>query len=141
MPAIQEGYKIRVYDQHDDLINEMTSLYIDGSSLLPETMNLAQISESGTNKANHELNDLTVSIESVTPISSTGFCYVKYTFPPEFNLTSFDTDDIVATGMFVDRYGKAITSVSYHNFEDQNDTIKWVVLFGCNFDPEEKTEE
>ena len=119
----------------------MTNLSIDGSSLLAETLSLDSINHSVTNKANGELNDLTVSFESLTPINSMGFCYVKYTLPPEYNLTKFDTDDIVASGMFVDGNGKPVTSVSEHNFEDESDPEKWVIIFGCNFDPEEKTSE
>jgi hypothetical protein len=141
VPTIQEGYKIRVYDQHSELINEMTNLSIDGSSLIAETLSLDSISHSVTNKANGEINNLSVSFESKTPINSMGFCYVKYTFPQEYNLTKFDTDDIVASGMFIDGNGKPVTSVSEHNFEDESDPEKWVIIFGCNFDPEEKTTE
>ena len=118
----------------------MTNLSIDGSSLLAETLSLDSISNSVANKANGELNNLTISFESQTPINSMGFCYVKYTFPQEYNLTKFNTDDIVGSGMFVDGNGKAVTSVSEHNFGDETNPEKWVILFGCNFDPVDKTE-
>jgi hypothetical protein len=35
VPSIQEGYQIRIFDQHDDLINEINNLKLDGSALEP----------------------------------------------------------------------------------------------------------
>lgn len=58
---------------------------------------------------------------------------MKYTFPKEFDLSLFDTDDIEASGMFVNSQGKVSTSVSQHNLDDETSEEKWVVLFGCNF--------
>ena len=94
-----------------------------------------------TNNANGESSNLTISFESLTPINSNGFCYVKYSFPAEFDLSLFDLDDIVASGMFVDNEGRVTTSVSLHNFEDETQAEKWIVLFGCNFNPAGKSPE
>ena len=45
---------------------------------------------------------MTLTFTSETPINSVGGCFVKYTFPSEFDLTNLDTQNVEASGMFVD---------------------------------------
>ena len=82
-----------------------------------------------------------VSFTSETPINSTNGCFVNYTFPKEFDLSKFDATNIEATGMFVDAQGNPQKTINQHNFNDLNQKLYWVVVQGCQFDPENRSDE
>lgn len=84
---------------------------------------------------------MTISFTSETPISPTNGCFIKYSFPLEFDLSIFDTENVEATGMFVETEGKAQSIIYKHNFEDEAEERKWVAIEGCAFDPKNKTNE
>ena len=110
---------MRLYDLNSDLTNELSSLSLDATSLEPEILQANSISFALSNSSNGDATNLTVSFTSETPISPSNGCFVKYSFPPEFDLSIFDTENVEATGMFVDAEGKAQSSIFKHNFEDE----------------------
>lgn len=77
-------------------------------------------------------------------IESMGYCYVKYTFPEELDVSDLDLSGIKGSDMFVDETGAVRVfneSLIYHNFDIDTETQKWIALPGCEFNPMDRTEE
>lgn len=68
VPTIQEGFKIRVFDQHGDLINEMNNLYYDGSDLEHVSFGEDSIFWSLSNPQIGEKTSLSIAFVSPIPI-------------------------------------------------------------------------
>jgi len=54
-----------------------------------------------------------------------GYCYVKYSFPQELDVSDFDISGIKGSDMFVDETGSVRIfdeSLVYHNFDNDTET-------------------
>lgn len=73
-----------------------------------------------------------------------GYCYVKYTFPPELDVSELNLEDVKGSDMFIDETGSLRvfneTHIT-HNFDNEDEVEKWIILPGCEFNPMERTEE
>ena len=74
-------------------------------------------------------------------MSNTGLCYVKYTFPPEVDISGLDLTKIEGKGLFIDRSGAIKTFDSRFLLNKFNAAERWIVLKGCEFDPVGKSDE
>lgn len=58
-------------------------------------------------------------------IESMGYCYVKYSFPQELDVSDLDLSGIKGSDMFVDETGSVRIfdeSLVYHNFDNDTET-------------------
>ena len=67
-------------------------------------------------------------------------CFVKITFPDELDITTMETEKITGRGSFVNAEGEVTNPLIKHNLDDES-ALKYVLLKGCQFDPEGKSEE
>ena len=73
-------------------------------------------------------------------MANSGLCYVKYTFPPEVDISGLDLNQIEGKGLFIDRSGSFKTFDSRFLVNKFNAVERWIVLQGCEFDPVGKSE-
>ena len=93
-PGTISGFGIRTYDDHGDLLDKSESLDLDATNLQPDVILDEHISFSVSVPAGGQISDYSFTFEVDIPMESTGECFVKYTFPEEFDVSNLNVDSV-----------------------------------------------
>ena len=127
-----EGYLVKTFDIFSNQIDESESFSLNTSSFLKTTIDHGSINYTLGSSYPGDVTPFELSFEIDEQISGFDDCFIKVTFPMEFNISQVNLTSIRGDGLLANEDGEEATQLENDTFSYEN----FIAVRGCKYDSE-----